>query len=167
MKKIITLLSVLFLFVGTMSAQSDWHGGISAKPEQGQWFISGGLSANYMWTIFVLPISISGDYVLKSGLFDDNGAVSVGAYTTTMIGSGLTVLSVGPRVSVHYNFVEWLDTYATLSVGYWGAVSGSISGSLAYGFNIGARYYFKPKWGLFGELGYGLGNAKFGITYRF
>lgn len=84
----------------------------------------------------------------------------------------------------NYHFLETsknLDAYAGIGLGYtivsssytskagyenynwnWSA-GGSYFG---YDFHVGARYYFTPKLAVMGELGYGFGIFRVGISYK-
>jgi hypothetical protein len=90
---------------------------------------------------------------------------------------------IGGRVA--YHFIEFikvpnLDTYAGIllgydiaSVSYTGTgiyASGSIpavtAGGFTYGFYAGARYYFTPNIGVYGEVGYTLGYVNAGLAIK-
>jgi hypothetical protein len=40
------------------------------------------------------------------------------------------------------------------------------AGGVVYGGHAGARYFFSPKFGIFAEVGYGLGNANAGLAFK-
>lgn len=78
-----------------------------------------------------------------------------------------------------YHFLErndkW-DAYAGLTLGY-NVVSSSWDGSgisvgtaeasgLLYGFHVGAKYSLSPKWGVYGEVGYGIGVLNLGAYIK-
>lgn len=88
-------------------------------------------------------------------------------------------LLIGPRGTFHYPFIDKLDTYAGLLLGYhyvnwkytgnWGGIEQDNAASSIYfsGF-IGARYYFTEKIGAYLELGSGsLGLANIGVAIKF
>jgi len=81
-----------------------------------------------------------------------------------------------------YHFMEpsnKLDAYAGLTLGYnvasasfsgksvFGVTPASASaGGIFYGFHAGARYAISNSWGVFGELGYGIGYVTAGAFFR-
>jgi hypothetical protein len=95
-----------------------------------------------------------------------------------------TYIVIGARGA--YHFLEHnpkLDAYAGAGLGY-DIVSSSVTwnnslyqsqfgnyytASASYFFFdvfLGARYYFTPKFGVLGEIGYGVGFARIGVTYK-
>jgi hypothetical protein len=84
---------------------------------------------------------------------------------------------IGARGSLHYPFVDKLDTYGGLMLGFnsntwnWHG-SGSErtnDGGSGLGFSLyaGARYYFSEKFAAMGELGYGISYLNLGIALKF
>lgn len=83
---------------------------------------------------------------------------------------------IGVRGSFHYQFIDKLDTYAGVGIGY-DIVSSSANGELAgysatsnslfVGGYIGARYYFTENFAVMSELGYDVGIFKIGVSYKF
>ena len=108
------------------------------------------------------------------------GVISLGGYIgNTGYSSGgfkMDYTIIGFRSAYHYNgFTEApdLDVYAgamlaynvvSSSLGSWGAVSGNNIGLSAF---IGGRYMFSDKFGVFGELGYGVSTLNVGLAYKF
>jgi hypothetical protein len=92
-----------------------------------------------------------------------------------------TFIPVAVRGSYHVNKLlnlgnDKVDLYGGLQLGYTiasysgSAFSGFINnygGGVLFGAHLGGRYYFKPKLGAFGELGYGAAALKIGITFKF
>jgi len=87
-----------------------------------------------------------------------------------------TVLMV--RGSYHFDLPSknW-DLYGGLGLGlylysykydsYWGSNTGTSSAStLAFSFFLGARYFFSDSFGVYAELGHGLGNLNLGLTFK-
>jgi len=80
------------------------------------------------------------------------------------------------RASYHFDFnVEGLDPYLGVILGYnyakselTGTMAGwsADAGGLVYGGHAGARYFFSQKFGIFAEVGYGLGNLNAGLTFK-
>jgi hypothetical protein len=133
----------------------------------------------------VPPISASLEVVAKDGLFDGKGALGIGgylgyaAYKWEYSGWGYTYTNIiiGPRGYIHYSFMDKLDTYAGLLIGYniisakeFGTSSGydyssSSSGLIWSGF-IGGRYYFSDKFAVMLELGSGITYLNIGIALK-
>ena len=112
-------------------------------------------------------------------LLNDKAAIGVGGYLAyTSFGYkgdsnwSISDLIVGPRAAFHYQFMEKLDTYAGLMIGYdvvsYGQKDANLSGSgFTSSWYIGARYYFTSSIAIFGELGYGIAPLELGISYKF
>ncbi|HMR17660.1 MAG TPA: hypothetical protein PKA53_00045 [Sphingobacterium sp.] len=89
-----------------------------------------------------------------------------------------TYMLAAARASYHFDFnVDKLDPYLGVILGYnyakgeWegggaGAWTGADAGGVVYGGHAGARYFLSPKFGLFAEVGYGLGNLNVGLTFK-
>ncbi|EEK16724.1 hypothetical protein PORUE0001_0866 [Porphyromonas uenonis 60-3] len=139
------------------------------------------------FSVLLPPLSVGIDHSVASGLFDGNGSIGVGGYLGAEVyrykGFDSSVWSqtlVGPRGSLHYQFVDKLDTYFSLMLGVniisWNynmkvADNAIKDKDTAAGFgwsaHIGARYYLSDRWAVMGELGYGLTFLTLGATYRF
>ena len=112
---------------------------------------------------------------VKDHLFDEKSSLGIGGtvgyksnkWETTLMGSSYgwkyTYFLFGVRGSLHYAFVDKLDTYAGLMTGYRIASDkkiGNAPGSAeSYGgftsdFYVGGRYYFSDTFAAFLELGY-------------
>jgi hypothetical protein len=130
-----------------------------------------------------IPVEVSYERSVVDGLIQDtdNGAIGVGAYASwyhdNTANWSYNYYILGARGAFHYQFVEKLDTYAGLMLGYniatssWagnGAAIGTASGS-AFTFStfIGARYFFKPSIGVYAEAGYGISFISAGVTFSF
>lgn len=109
------------------------------------------------------PIIASYEIGAKDELFDKNSTLGIGA-----IGSftrqwnneydySYSYLFIGVKGSIHYQFVENLDTYGGLMLGleFFG-VNSSLSNEVAQSFLLGGRYYLTDKIGASLELGFGL-----------
>lgn len=135
----------------------------------------------------VPPISASLEVVVKDELFDGKGALGLGgylgysAYKWEYSGWGYkyTNIIIGPRGYVHYGFIDKLDTYAGLLIGY-NVVSSSEFGNSIPGYNysssgggliwsgfIGGRYFFSDKLAGMLELGSGITYLNIGIALKF
>lgn len=92
-----------------------------------------------------------------------------------------THVIVGAKGSYHFYNEGDIDAYAGLIIGYQVLSSSytskagyedyepvsSENGGLTYSGFVGARYYFSPTFGVFGELGYGISYLNIGITMKF
>lgn len=140
-----------------------------------------GIGSYISWSGYsnkVPPISGSFEYGILD-LFNGKGGIGVGGYLAyTSFGSkggnnwGISDLIIGPRGLFHYQFVEKLDTYAGLMLGYdivsYSHADANLSGSgFISSWFIGARYYFTNDIAVFGELGYGIAPLELGIAYKF
>ncbi len=85
---------------------------------------------------------------------------------------------VGARGSYHFDFnVDKLDPYVGALLGYNIASSEITGGNMPAGYeasaggfvwagHAGARYMFKPKFGVFAELGYGISYLTAGLAFK-
>ncbi len=171
MKKTFILLAMAFF--GFMSVSQ-------AQFEQGQKDanIGIGLGATFgTGSVQLPPVSFSLDYG-----FNDN--ISIGGYVgyssfkeEVMSWSWkYTYIIVGVRGAYHLALVDKLDTYAGVMLGY-NIASAKFAGShngipepkvggIAYSGFVGARYHFGDKFGVFGEVGYGIALLNLGLTLK-
>ncbi|HHT29344.1 hypothetical protein [Petrimonas mucosa] len=141
------------------------------------------------YSMTVPPLSVSYEKGLLDGLFDGKGAIGVGGYLGYQANKWETVFSgnsygykynyimVGARGTLHYQFVEKLDTYGGLLLGY-DIVSSKFFGESSYNLDsatgsgigysafVGARYQFTDSFCGFAELGYGISALQLGISFR-
>jgi len=129
------------------------------------------------------------DYGIKEA---GRGVIGVGAYLGYAAKKGSlgpfefkgSFVSFGVRGSYHYEFVDKLDTYVGLMLGFRIATitaldpisgvkasrsdfgSNDFNSKLAYSFFVGARYYFSNNFAAFGELGYGVNVLTVGLSYK-
>lgn len=101
------------------------------------------------------------------------------SYTGTTYGWKYSSTIIGARGNYHYNFLEQLDTYAGLMLGFnvisskatgdWpAAYNYSASGSsFAWSMYVGGRYYFTDSFAAFLELGYGITWLNIGVAFKF
>jgi len=116
-----------------------------------------------------LPLSLSYEVGIMDGIAE-KGSIGVGGY----VGGSLNWYSsydpfsilVGARGAFHYPFIEKLDTYIGLSLGYDSYWQSYYSRFLRLGGFIGARYELGQKFNVFGELGSGLGYVTVGISVK-
>ena len=147
----------------------------------------GGTLFDKDFSVLLPPLSVGIDHSVASGLFDGNGSIGVGGYLGAEVyrykGFDSSVWSqtlVGPRGSLHYQFVDKLDTYFSLILGVniisWNynmkvadvAIKDkNTSARFGWGAHFGTRYYLSDRWAVMGEFGYGLTFLTLGATYRF
>jgi hypothetical protein len=146
-----------------------------------------------LWNLGVgLNSAYNGGLPLHTSLeFGINDVISLGGnidflshrYTAGSIKYGFTAFYTGFRVSYHFNKlfklnIDELDIYGGGSIGYrtfaWRddnslTNTGNAYGSGIYaGAHVGARWYFKPAFGVFLEVGAGgSSNGRGGIVLRF
>lgn len=138
------------------------------------------------------PISASFEYGVKDNLFDDKSSLGVGAFVGYTSGEDkysyagysskweYSDIVLGLRGALHYEFVEKLDTYAGISLGYdivsvsasssGGGYTGSASadGSTFFaGIYLGGRYYFADNLAAMAEVGYDISALRIGVAYKF
>jgi hypothetical protein len=133
------------------------------------------------------PIFISGDYGFKDdigpGVLGLGGYLGFSSYKYDVSGIWgswgwkYTSIIVGGRGTYHMEFIDDLDTYGGLLLGFniisskyfgdetWATTSASSSG-IAYSFFVGGRYFFTDNLGVIAELGYGIAWLSLGITLK-
>ena len=147
----------------------------------------GGTLFNDTYSVLLPPVSLGIDHSVVSGRFDGNGSIGVGGYLGAEVyrykgysGSVWSQTLIGPRGSLHYQFVDRLDTYFSLMLGLklisWDYKVNVPGGKIKskdtttdfdWGAHIGTRYYLSDRWAIMGEFGYGLTYLSLGATYRF
>lgn len=135
------------------------------------------LNAGTGFSGFGVPIYVGADF----GVHDDitiGPKISHRSYGYSVNGNDLdqTLTYIGFNGNYHFNRVfglpdEW-NVYAGATLGYfiWSSsdLNGAKSSGLAFGAQVGGRYFFTEKFGINLELGGGSASeASFGITYRF
>ena len=134
----------------------------------------------------VPPVSASLEVGIVDGIID-KGSVGVGPYLGFASykweysgwGYKYSNIIIGARGNFHYPFLDKLDTYTGLLVGF-NIVSASefgdiipgydysaSSSGLAWSWFIGARYYFSEKIAGMVELGYGIAYLNLGVAVKF
>jgi hypothetical protein len=134
------------------------------------------------------PISISAEYIILDGLLEDKAAVGVGGYLgfssykwkyeTADWGWKYSNIIIGPRGYFHYNFLDKLDTYTGILLGYNISTSkeygnivpgydfSSSNGGVVWSWFVGGRYYFSDKFAAMAELGYGISYLNIGVAIK-
>ncbi|MEE4287389.1 MAG: hypothetical protein V2I31_14650 [Mariniphaga sp.] len=133
----------------------------------------------------VPPVSGSFEVGIKDELFDENSSLGVGGYLGYSSSNysgwgsnyGFSNFIIGGRGSLHYQFIDKLDTYGGLMLGFrvvsWKSSSGnfdygSVAGSgIATAFYVGGRYYFTDNLAGMVELGYGIAYLNIGLALKF
>ncbi|MBN2215727.1 MAG: hypothetical protein JW723_15970 [Bacteroidales bacterium] len=88
-----------------------------------------------------------------------------------------TTFILGGRATYHMEFIDKLDTYGGLLLGfrlvndkYFGDIgytyTSGVGSGLAYSFFIGGKYYLADNIAVFGELGYGIAYLTLGVTFK-
>lgn len=135
-------------------------------------------SSNY--NLLVPPINFSAEYGVVDGLINGKAGIGVGgylAYTSAKYkkhGWKYSNTIIGARGVFHMNFVENLDTYGTLVLGYDIASArdnddiyeDAIKSRFAVELHAGARYYFTPMFAVMAEVGYGVSVLNLGVALR-
>jgi len=176
-------ISVVFL------ALFGFSSGAFAQEEvinQGNMIINAGIGAgnwitdNKGYSVTLFPIVGSFEYGLLD-LFDSRGAIGIGGYASyTFFGSksiiaansNVSDLILGPRAMFHYEFLENLDTYAGVMLGYdiksYTHPDINLPGSQFYpGIFVGARYYITNNFGFWAEAGRNTAPIEVGVCYIF
>ena len=129
------------------------------------------------YSMTIPPISASYEVGVVN-LFDGRGGIGVGGYAAYLLRKSsaddynVGDFVIGPRGLFHYQFVDNLDTYAGVMLGYdvvsYSNKNADLGGSDFYTtFFVGARYYFTSNVAVFGELGYGVSPLQLGFTFKF
>jgi len=187
MKKVIFGLLVACFFAGTASAQiptftqSDNLAGISIG--------FGGLYTGSGYTSKSPAISLYYEHCVVDNLWDSKSSLGIGGmlgfasakWERPGGGGGYNHSNffIGGRGTLHYAFVDKLDTYAGLMTGYnnvsdkqFGNTAGipsTVPGGFCWSLFAGARYYFTESFAAFAELnlGYYLPVMSLGISLKF
>ena len=180
MKRIALLLIAMLTLGFAAQAQSTFSKGTT--------LLNMGIGAGFTGglKVAVPPLVLSVDHSVAGNLFDGNGSIGVGGYVTTEVTKfsadksyyGTQTL-IAARGTLHYQFVERLDTYWCVLLGlqletsplykYDSRIYAKES-DLGPGFGsfLGARYYLSNKWAMMLEAGYSsVAFLTLGATYRF
>ncbi|GAD07443.1 hypothetical protein HQ45_05555 [Porphyromonas crevioricanis] len=182
MKKILlSIISFFALSVGMVNAQSTTFDQGTGTLNLGIGMGSSLYSKGY--NMLIPPVSLAYDHCVLSGFLNQNGSVGLGGYTgftSSRLKYGNAKadeshIVFGVRGTLHYEFIERLDTYLGLMIGYGlSTVSSNIYNvktesewNFANSGFFGIRYFFTPAWGAFFEAGSGISYATIGATMRF
>ncbi len=158
-----------------------WATTASAQYQKGQMDlnIGVGLGSTFVTgTSSLPPVSVALDF----GINDNVSLGGFAGYSSSSQDLGIakwsfTYIIVGARGAYHKEFVENLDTYAGVLLGYniasakWEGTGLELPspsvGGIAYAGFAGARYHFGDSFGVFAEVGYGIALLTAGITMKF
>jgi hypothetical protein len=129
------------------------------------------------WKSTSPTITLTGEYGIVDGLINGKASIGVGPelsytklkYNNTLSPYKYSNLRLGARGTFHYQFVDKLDTYAGLFLGY-DIVSGEstyAASDWGWATYIGARYYFSDKFAVTAESGNNISLINIGIAYKF
>jgi hypothetical protein len=176
-KALCTLFAVALIFSSTAFAQGYNQNGKALN-------IGAGLGFSVEGDATIPPVSIG----LQFGLTDKISVGGIVGYAGSKYDFGFfgksyewkySYIIIGARGE--YHFMEpgdKLDAYGGATVGYnvvsvtepsnlgFGVTYSAASSAVLIGFHVGARYAIGNSWGVFGELGYGLGYATAGAFFR-
>jgi len=125
------------------------------------------LSASVEYAGLPIPLSVGGYFGFVRYKWDFLGLTS--DWT-------LTKLTFGARAAWHFNFLQDLDAYTGLALGYqvysyggdWGILKPPATGAFDWGFFVGGRYFFTDFLGAYLELGYSpISFVSAGISLKF
>jgi hypothetical protein len=142
--------------LSSMEAKAN---GESIKGEVG---FGGNIYADYLLPISV-PLSLGLEVGIDTASLDDNGYKITGTAIPFLL-----------RVAYHFDLMANLDLYAVGKIGF---VLGSAEfqdgssesgyNGVGFGFDVGAAYYFTPRFGAFAEAGFDRYNAQKEIDVDF
>lgn len=143
------------------------------------------------YSTVIPPVSVSfekgiNDDILGGAVIGIGGYLGISSYKWeypynymgATWGYKYTNIILGARGSVHYPFVEKLDTYAGLMLGYnistskeYGTIDPNYNynesyGGFTYAFYVGGRYYFTESLAGMLELGYGISYLNLGVAFK-
>jgi len=187
MKKLLVLVIVAMLSLPVLDAQESSFNLGDQVAGIGIGFGSSLYSGAY-YSSGVPPISVFYergivDDILEKGVIGVSGTLGFTSYKYRYSYPGIewgwnyTTIYFGVGGSFHYPFLDKLDTYAGIGVGYrilftneYGDVPGTELSSASGGFQgslvVGARYYFTEKFAAFLQLGYSIAYVNLGISIK-
>ena len=128
----------------------------------------------------VPAITLYYENCVKDNLFNEKSSLGIGGtlgYTSIKVSNVLkqSNIVIGARGALHYAFVDKLDTYTGLMLGYqivntkWDGydLGGATGSGLVGSWFLGARYYFTGTLAGFAEIGYGVAIFNIGLALKF
>ncbi len=115
---------------------------------------------------------IAFDYCVLDNWFGGRGSMGIGAAVGNCLDTHWDRLSVEITASLHYRFVERLDTYVKIGAGggykWYDKFHGENKGFFSWSTNAGARWYFTHHFALNIEAGYTFGSYILaGVSWNF
>jgi hypothetical protein len=167
---------------------------IPLSVEKGDMFLSLGIgffgvkSGDISEKLVMPPIPVSFEYIMVDNLFEGRGALGIGGflgYSATKWDYSYAYekirnsrMIIGARGYFHYAFVEKLDTYGGVLLGYKNESTNFI-GNENPGYNpdysdgtptanvfVGCRYFFNDRIAGMAELGWGMSNLTLGVAIK-
>jgi hypothetical protein len=127
------------------------------------------------YNTIVPPISVSYELGIIDNFLNDavigvGGYIGFGSYEFIDVDkTKFSTVFMGARGTFHYPFVDNIDTYGGLMLGY--QVRKSIDEEHYSPFDpalfVGARYYFTPEFSAMAEAGWGFYLLNIGLAYKF
>ncbi len=127
-------------------------------------------------------ISAYYEHCVKDNLWDEKSSIGVGgllgyASAKTDYWKSSNII-IGARGALHYAFLDKLDTYTGLMLGYdivsfkweddlWNNYASGAASGFTWSWFVGARYYFTDSFAAFAELGYGVAILNLGVSFKF
>lgn len=189
MKKLVIICTLLFALFTGLSQQVDAQDLSFQQPDKVAGLsigLGGTLYSGYDSGFSRTPaISLTFEQCVKDNLFDENSSLGIGGvvgFASAKYNAPgdawswkSTNFILGGRGALHYEFLENLDTYTGLMLGYnivstkyTGDVSqGASGGGFAWAWYLGGRYYFSESLAAFAELGYGIAVLNLGVALKF
>lgn len=150
-----------------------------------------GFGGYYSGSITTPPVSISYEYGLLENFLIDGAYLGIGGFlgyassryqvptVVGVFGWDYNYLTIAARGNWHYTFVDKLDTYFGLGLGYYNisyteignmpiaAGNNPDAGRVFLSGHLGARYYFTDNLAAMLELGWGASVANVGVAFKF
>ncbi len=163
MKKIFTVLVVMFFAVSQLSAQQP-----SFNKGDKVIDVTIGVPHLYGYGWGIPPVIASFEMGIVDGILE-KASIGVGGYagfsSASWLGNSYFNFHFGVKGAFHYPFVDNLDTYAGILTGY--TVSDLSYYGLDWGGFVGLRYYFSDSFGVNAEAGYGVTFLRAGVSIKF
>jgi hypothetical protein len=173
MKKVLVLLVLVALSLSQLHAQESTFN----KGDKVANFALGLGSSLAVGNTAIPPISASFevgivDNIIDKGTIGVGGFLGYSSYKWGFSDYKSRNIIIGPRGTFHYPFVDKLDTYAGLMIGYNIYSDNDPYDTYNYGqvvsdWFIGGRYYFSDNFAGMLELGYGVFNVNLGVALKF
>ena len=183
-KRALLVMVLVAALTGGVFAQ-NWYDSYADGIDGSMALINGGIGLGTTggYSRGIPPISASVDFLLPIDLPITVGVIGTlstwkySPYYSSNYSVTYRNIGIGGRGMYHFNFIENLDVYTGLTLGYViqnatvsGEYGGTYTGSsfFLFGFNIGARYFFTDLLGAYAEIGWsGLQFASIGVSLKF